>query len=89
MAKDCPDKHMRNTQQTTSLCLRCGEMGHDMFACANDYPPDDVKVGYFCLYCSLKFVILLLQMNVCMLGGLPVGKYKEKIAAPLGLLNNK
>lgn len=43
MAKDCPDKHMRNTQQSTTLCLRCGETGHDMFGCANDYPPDDVK----------------------------------------------
>jgi hypothetical protein len=47
MAKDCPDKHMRNTQQPTTLCLRCGETGHDMFVCANDYPPDDVKVCFF------------------------------------------
>jgi hypothetical protein len=47
MAKDCPDKHMRNTQQPTTLCLRCGETGHDMFVCVNDYPPDDVKVCFF------------------------------------------
>ncbi|KQJ88123.1 hypothetical protein BRADI_4g15700v3 [Brachypodium distachyon] len=43
MAKDCPDKHNINTQQSTTLCLRCGEIGHDMFACTNDYPRDDVK----------------------------------------------
>jgi hypothetical protein len=43
MAKDCPDKHKRNDHQST-LCLRCGEIGHDMFGCTNDYPPDDIKV---------------------------------------------
>ncbi|PVH34405.1 hypothetical protein PAHAL_8G213800 [Panicum hallii] len=42
MAKDCPDKHKRNDHQST-LCLRCGEIGHDMFGCTNDYPPDDIK----------------------------------------------
>lgn len=42
-AKDCPEKHKRNTQQSITLCLRCGETGHDMFGCANNYPPDDVK----------------------------------------------
>ncbi|KAF8694588.1 hypothetical protein HU200_038117 [Digitaria exilis] len=42
MAKDCPDKHKRNDHQST-LCLRCGEMGHDMFVCSNDYPPEDIK----------------------------------------------
>jgi hypothetical protein len=49
MAKDCPDKHKKNNQQST-LCLRCGERGHDMFACFNGYPPDDIKVS-FCLPC--------------------------------------
>jgi hypothetical protein len=43
MAKDCPDKHKRNDHQST-LCLRCGEIGHDMFGCTNEYPPDDIKV---------------------------------------------
>ncbi|XP_062182747.1 uncharacterized protein LOC133886869 [Phragmites australis] len=42
MAKDCPDKHKRNNQQST-LCLRCGETGHDMFGCVNDYPSEDIK----------------------------------------------
>ncbi|OEL33204.1 hypothetical protein BAE44_0005777 [Dichanthelium oligosanthes] len=44
MAKDCPDKHKTNDHQST-LCLRCGEIGHDMFGCTNDYPPDDIKVS--------------------------------------------
>jgi hypothetical protein len=57
MAKDCPDKHMRNTQQSTTLCLRCGETGHDMFGCANDYPPGDVKVGSFLPLFLSKFFI--------------------------------
>ncbi|CAN6372521.1 unnamed protein product [Urochloa humidicola] len=42
MAKDCPDKHKRNDHQST-LCLRCGEIGHDMFGCTKDYPADDIK----------------------------------------------
>nr|TKW01283.1 hypothetical protein SEVIR_8G169800v2 [Setaria viridis] len=42
MAKDCPDKHKRNDHQST-LCLRCGEIGHDMFGCTNDYLADDIK----------------------------------------------
>jgi hypothetical protein len=48
MAKDCPDKHKRNDHQST-LCIRCGETGHDMFGCANDYPPDDIEVVLLCL----------------------------------------
>ncbi|RLM69148.1 zinc finger CCHC domain-containing protein 7-like [Panicum miliaceum] len=42
MAKDHPDKHKRNDHQST-LCLRCGEIGHDMFGCTNGYPPDDIE----------------------------------------------
>jgi hypothetical protein len=48
MAKDCPDKHKRNDHQST-FCIRCGEIGHDMFGCANDYPPDDIEVALLCL----------------------------------------
>ncbi|EEC68130.1 hypothetical protein OsI_36043 [Oryza sativa Indica Group] len=52
IAKDCPEKHNRNTQQST-FCLRCGESGHDMFGCANDYPRDDVK-EIKCYVCNQK-----------------------------------
>lgn len=52
IAKDCPEKHNRNTQQST-FCLRCGESGHDMFGCANDYPCDDVK-EIKCYVCNQK-----------------------------------
>lgn len=52
MAKDCPDKHRRNDHQST-LCLRCGEIGHEMFGCTNDYPPDDIE-KIRCYVCNQK-----------------------------------
>uniref|UniRef100_A0A0E0MGI7 CCHC-type domain-containing protein n=1 Tax=Oryza punctata TaxID=4537 RepID=A0A0E0MGI7_ORYPU len=52
IAKDCPEKHNRNTQQS-SFCLRCGESGHDMFGCVNDYPRNDVK-EIKCYVCNQK-----------------------------------
>ncbi|KAL5204420.1 hypothetical protein ABZP36_009291 [Zizania latifolia] len=52
IAKDCPEKHKRNTQQST-FCLRCGGSGHDMFGCANDYPLEDVK-EIKCYVCNQK-----------------------------------
>ncbi|KAF8395508.1 hypothetical protein HHK36_019456 [Tetracentron sinense] len=41
-AKDCPEKHQGNSQ-SSKICLRCGDSGHDMFSCGNDYSSDDLK----------------------------------------------
>lgn len=45
LAEDCP-----KSNQEYNICLRCGESGHDLFSCNNDYPPDDLKniVCYIC-----------------------------------------
>lgn len=37
-AKDCPEKY-----QSSKICLRCGDEGHDMFICRNSYSSDDLK----------------------------------------------
>ncbi|KAI3461221.1 hypothetical protein Pfo_017884 [Paulownia fortunei] len=37
-AKDCPEKY-----KSSKTCLKCGDLGHDMFSCRNDYSPDDIK----------------------------------------------
>ncbi|KAH6814771.1 Glycosyl hydrolase family protein [Perilla frutescens var. frutescens] len=37
-AKDCPEKY-----KTSKICLKCGDLGHEMFMCRNDYCPDDLK----------------------------------------------
>ncbi|XP_008789899.3 zinc finger CCHC domain-containing protein 7-like isoform X2 [Phoenix dactylifera] len=42
LAKDCPEKHKRIAQES-KICLRCGDVGHDMLLCRNEYPPDDLK----------------------------------------------
>ncbi|XP_010247154.1 PREDICTED: zinc finger CCHC domain-containing protein 7-like [Nelumbo nucifera] len=41
-AKDCPEKDQRGSQNS-KICLRCGDIGHDMYSCRNDYAPDDLK----------------------------------------------
>ncbi|KAJ1410274.1 Zinc finger, CCHC-type [Sesbania bispinosa] len=41
-AKDCPEKHM-NAPKNLTICLKCGNSGHDMFSCKNDYSLDDLK----------------------------------------------
>ncbi|XP_022718589.1 protein AIR1-like isoform X2 [Durio zibethinus] len=41
-AKDCPDKHKSGSKHG-KICLRCGDSGHDMFSCRNDYYHDDLK----------------------------------------------
>ncbi|XXG65363.1 hypothetical protein AAC387_Pa05g3081 [Persea americana] len=42
LKKDCPREHL-NGSQDFKMCLRCGDAGHDMSLCINDYPPDDMK----------------------------------------------
>ncbi|XP_021892639.1 zinc finger CCHC domain-containing protein 7-like isoform X2 [Carica papaya] len=41
-AKDCPEKH-NSVFKTGNMCLKCGDAGHDMFSCRNDYVEDDLK----------------------------------------------
>ncbi|KAK9122998.1 hypothetical protein Sjap_012600 [Stephania japonica] len=54
--KDCPEKNQQITK-SSKICLRCGNLGHDMFFCSNDYAPEDLKeikcymcgkVGHLC-----------------------------------------
>ncbi|XP_042045210.1 protein AIR1-like isoform X1 [Salvia splendens] len=37
-AKDCPEKY-----KSSKICLKCGDLGHEMFSCRNDYCLDDLK----------------------------------------------
>ncbi|CAK9175480.1 unnamed protein product [Ilex paraguariensis] len=41
-ANDCPDK-LKGGSQGSRMCLNCGDSGHDMFSCRNDYCSDDLK----------------------------------------------
>ncbi|KAJ8750143.1 hypothetical protein K2173_014058 [Erythroxylum novogranatense] len=41
-AKDCPQK-LKSTMQSSKICLKCGDTGHDLFLCRNGYPLDDLK----------------------------------------------
>ncbi|CAJ1975529.1 unnamed protein product [Sphenostylis stenocarpa] len=41
-AKDCQEKHT-NTPKSIAICLKCGNSGHDMFGCRNDYSLDDLE----------------------------------------------
>ncbi|OVA00861.1 zinc finger protein [Macleaya cordata] len=41
-AKKCPEKH-KGSSQISEICLRCGDSGHNMFSCMNDYAPEDLK----------------------------------------------
>ncbi|KAK7316580.1 hypothetical protein RJT34_00146 [Clitoria ternatea] len=41
-AKDCPEKHT-GASKSLMICLKCGNSGHDMFSCKNDYSLDDLK----------------------------------------------
>ncbi|XP_058105763.1 uncharacterized protein LOC131249171 [Magnolia sinica] len=42
LAKNCPEKHKGSTQNS-KICLRCGDIGHDMLSCKNDYVLDDLE----------------------------------------------
>lgn len=41
-AKDCPHKS-QGDNPIPDICLRCGDTGHDMFSCCNDYSPRDIE----------------------------------------------
>eukprot|EP00268_Persea_americana_P010105 TRINITY_DN1407_c0_g2_i2.p1 TRINITY_DN1407_c0_g2~~TRINITY_DN1407_c0_g2_i2.p1 ORF type:complete len:583 (-),score=135.46 TRINITY_DN1407_c0_g2_i2:529-2277(-) len=42
IAKNCPEKHQQSSQ-SFKICLRCGDLGHDMSSCGNDYSLEDLK----------------------------------------------
>ena len=44
-AKDCPEKY-KGGSLSLKICLKCGDSGHDMFSCYNDYSPDNLKVFF-------------------------------------------
>ncbi|KAI9116864.1 hypothetical protein K1719_012230 [Acacia pycnantha] len=41
-AKDCPEK-TTSWSESGGLCLKCGQLGHEMFQCKNSYSSDDLK----------------------------------------------
>ncbi|CAN4100826.1 unnamed protein product [Withania somnifera] len=41
-ANDCPEKS-HGGSQSSKVCLKCGDSGHDMFSCKNNYTADDLK----------------------------------------------
>lgn len=45
-ARDCLEKDP-SSNETSDICLKCGDLGHDMFSCYNEYSPDDLKVVVF------------------------------------------
>ncbi|POO03008.1 Zinc finger, CCHC-type [Trema orientale] len=42
LARHCPNKDQEDNPSPI-ICLRCGDSGHDMFSCCNDYCFDDIK----------------------------------------------
>lgn len=42
-AKDCPEKSQGGSE-SSRMCLKCGDSGHDMLSCWNNYSADDLKV---------------------------------------------
>ncbi|XP_048429351.1 LOW QUALITY PROTEIN: CCHC-type zinc finger nucleic acid binding protein [Pyrus x bretschneideri] len=60
-AKDCPEKKNGGLLKS-QICLKCGDSGHDMFSCRNDYSTNDLKEiqCYVCkrfgYLCCVKYV---------------------------------
>ncbi|KAL3532214.1 hypothetical protein ACH5RR_005735 [Cinchona calisaya] len=50
LAKDCPEKDIVS-QHISNFCLRCGNAGHDLFSCKDNYFPDDLE-RISCLVCN-------------------------------------
>lgn len=59
-AKDCPEKQKRGSLKS-QICLKCGDSGHDMFSCRNDYLTEDLKVFLWLL--SLFSIWFLYHIN--------------------------
>ncbi|XP_060172873.1 protein AIR1-like isoform X2 [Lycium barbarum] len=41
-ANDCPERS-HGGSQSSKICLKCGDSGHDMFSCWSNYSADDLK----------------------------------------------
>uniref|UniRef100_A0A7N1A0D1 CCHC-type domain-containing protein n=2 Tax=Kalanchoe fedtschenkoi TaxID=63787 RepID=A0A7N1A0D1_KALFE len=52
-AKDCPERctSLKNGSIADKICLRCGDSGHDMFSCKNNYFYEDLKTMQ-CYVCN-------------------------------------
>ncbi|XP_047260228.1 uncharacterized protein LOC124893176, partial [Capsicum annuum] len=37
-------KRSHEGSKSSKICLKCGDFGHDMFSCKNDYATDELKV---------------------------------------------
>lgn len=65
-AKDCPEKY-KGGSLSLKICLKCGDSGHDMFSCWNDYSPDDLKVffplPFFHIVLEFFFLIKNIYLN--------------------------
>ncbi|CAK9137889.1 unnamed protein product [Ilex paraguariensis] len=46
LTKVCPEKDAAE-DQSLDICLRCGDSGHNMFSCSNEYSSDDLRVLNF------------------------------------------
>uniref|UniRef100_A0A7N0UEH8 CCHC-type domain-containing protein n=1 Tax=Kalanchoe fedtschenkoi TaxID=63787 RepID=A0A7N0UEH8_KALFE len=66
-AKDCPERStsLNNGSSDVKICLKCGDSGHDMFSCKNNYFSEDLKAiqcyvcsdfGHLCCYNSADHV---------------------------------
>ncbi|KAM7522906.1 hypothetical protein LguiA_012808 [Lonicera macranthoides] len=67
-AKDCPEKY--TSSPSNKICLKCGQSGHEMFSCKNDYSPDDLKVRillvkYNVTCASVLAIFVVLTILVC------------------------
>ncbi|KAJ3675625.1 hypothetical protein LUZ60_004667 [Juncus effusus] len=52
IAKYCPEKN-KKVSQDSKVCLKCGDLGHDMISCVNDYPTEDMQ-EIECYVCKKK-----------------------------------
>ncbi|PHT61156.1 hypothetical protein T459_34995 [Capsicum annuum] len=43
-ANVCPERS-HGGSKSSKICLKCGDSGHDMFSCKNNYADDDLKVN--------------------------------------------
>ncbi|CAL1403725.1 unnamed protein product [Linum trigynum] len=41
-ARNCPEKH-KGSFQSSRICLKCGESGHEMFTCRKSYDKEDLQ----------------------------------------------
>ncbi|PHT37392.1 hypothetical protein T459_35676 [Capsicum annuum] len=60
-ANVCPERGERGHggSKSSKICLKCGDSGHDMFSCKNNYAGDDLKVCVAEETFNLEFYVVL------------------------------